>query len=103
MSNRREQAARATEYSYPGERDELIAELNRERQRADFASSCCDEMAARLNRLDEHLRRGALFDVLDKLANYAGAIGHDEADNPAPDPFPDPEPPKKPKRTRRSK
>ena len=92
-----------SEYTYPAERADLIDELNRERQRADSLTWCCDEMAARLSRLEDHLRRGALFDVLDKLADYAGSVGHEEVGDPVSDPFPDPDPPKKPKRTRRSK
>ena len=95
--------AQTTEYAYPGERAEQIAELNRERQRADSMTWCCDEMAARLSRLQDHLRRGALFDVLAKLADYAGSVGHEEVGEAVPDPFPDPEPPKKARRTRRTK
>ena len=48
----------------------------------------CDEMCARLDRLSDHLREGALFDVLRKLSDYAGSVGHEELDNPPPDPFP---------------
>lgn len=49
-----------------------------------------NEAVARLNRLDDHLR---------KLADYAGATGYD--DTPPPDPFPDPPEPRPARKARR--
>lgn len=59
----------------------------------------CEEMCNRLSRLDDHLRSGALFDVLRKLADYAGGfkdfemgIAYEDRDDPPQDPFPPPAP-----------
>ena len=79
-------------YTYPEERDDLIAELDRERERFDELSSECEEMCARLSRLEDHLRGGVLFDALRKLADYAGSVGSDLRGHSPADPFPDPAP-----------
>lgn len=91
-----------TDYAYSEERAELIAELERERSRADDFERDCEEMAQRLSRLDDHLRDGPLFEILRKLADYAGGfidykngLAHESRDAPPPDPFPEPTKPKR--------
>lgn len=48
----------------------------------------CEEMVNRLFRLEEHLRGGIVREVMSKLADYAGSVGHEDLDDPPRDPFP---------------
>lgn len=91
-----------TAYTYPAERSELIAELERERKRADQMTEELDAALERIGRIEHHMRYGILPDVLGKLADYAADLGFIHAGDPrAADPFPDPKPEKKPRRGRK--
>lgn len=61
------------------ERADFVEALEQEREYSARLARNCDEMAERLNRLEDHLRT---------LADYAGSVGHEELDTPPKDPFP---------------
>ena len=69
--------------------------LTEEREYSARLGKDCEEMSARLFRLEEHLRNGIVREVMGKLADYAGSVGHEDLDDPPADPFPEPEAPKR--------
>lgn len=81
-----------TSYLYPDERDDLIMDLESQRQLASDLERDYALMSERLGRIEHHLRSKLIVELYD-LANFASDFSGD--------PWPDPEPQTKPSKTRR--